>query len=127
MRDLGGYALVGATEDEIDYVDSETNQNVLIRYDGESGVEMGSLIRRAAFAMRFGQIEPLISGVRAGRHEVSSMSATSTTECRALAPFLQFDADAYPVVFDGRDPLCDRRLHHDRSLPVLPARREPGA
>ena len=32
-----------------------------VRYDGDSGVDMGSFIRRAAFAMRFGQIEPLIS------------------------------------------------------------------
>lgn len=98
---LGGYALVGATEDEIDYVDSETNQNEFIRYDGESGVEMGSFIRRAAFAMRFGQIEPLISGFVQDETKVIYIRDVHE-RVEALAPFLQFDADAYPVVFDGR-------------------------
>ena len=98
---LGGYALVGATEDEIDYVDSETNQNEFIRYDGESGVEMGSFVRRAAFAMRFGQIEPLISGFVQDETKVIYVRDVHE-RVEALAPFLQFDADAYPVVFDGR-------------------------
>ncbi len=98
---LGGYALVGATEDEIDYVDSESNQNVLTRYDGESGVGMGSLIRRAAFAMRFGQIEPLISNFVQDQTRVIYVRDVHD-RVEALAPFLEFDADAYPVVFDGR-------------------------
>ena len=98
---LDGYALVGATEPEIDYVDSETNENVLIRYEGESGVEMGSLVRRAAFAMRFGQIEPLISNfVQDSTRIIYVRDVHERVE--ALAPFLQFDSDAYPVVFDGR-------------------------
>ena len=98
---MSGYALVGATEDEIDYVDSETNENVPTRYDGESGVEMGSLVRRAAFAMRFGQIEPLISNfVQDSTRIIYVRDVHDRVE--ALAPFLQFDSDAYPVVFDGR-------------------------
>jgi len=98
---LDGYALVGTTVDEIDYVDSATGQDVAIRYDGQSGVEMGSLIRRAAFAMRFGQIEPLISNFVSGDTRVIYVRDVHD-RVEALAPFLQFDADAYPVVFDGR-------------------------
>ncbi|MEM9201376.1 MAG: UPF0182 family protein [Actinomycetota bacterium] len=98
---LGGYALVGTTVDEIDYVDSSTGQDVPIRYDGESGVAMGSLIRRAAFAMRFGQIEPLISNFVSDDTRVIYVRDVHD-RVEALAPFLQFDADAYPVVFEGR-------------------------
>ncbi len=97
----GGYALVGTTVDEIDYVDSVTGEDVLTRYEGTSGVGMGSLIRRAAFAMRFGQIEPLISNFVDDDTKVIYIRDVHD-RVEALAPFLEFDADAYPVVLDGR-------------------------
>ena len=98
---LGGYALVNASVDEIDFVDSATGQNVPFRYDGESGVEMGSLVRRLAFSLRFGQVEPLISNfVTPDTRVIFDRDVYDRVE--ALAPFLEFDADAYPVVFDGR-------------------------
>ena len=54
-----------------------------------------------AFAMRFGQIEPLISNFVAADTRVIYVRDVHD-RVEALAPFLQFDADAYPVVFDGR-------------------------
>ena len=98
---LGGYALVGATVDEIDYVDSATGEDVPTRYEGTSGVEMGGLFRRLAFAMRFGQIEPLISEFVADDTRVIYVRDVRQ-RVEALAPFLDFDADAYPVVLEGR-------------------------
>ncbi len=98
---LDGYALVGASVDEIDYVDSVTSENVLTRYEGESGVELGSFFRRAAFAMRFGQIEPLISNFVTDETRVI-YNRDVHQRVEELAPFLEFDADAYPVVVDGR-------------------------
>lgn len=98
---LGGYALVGATVDEIDYVDSATGQDVATRYEGSSGVAMNSLLRRFAFAMRFGQIEPLISEFVGDETRVIYVRDVRE-RVEALAPFLEFDADAYPVVLDGR-------------------------
>lgn len=98
---LPGYALVGATADEIDFVDSATGENVPTRYEGESGVKMGSIWRRAAFAMRFNQIEPLISEfVDSDTRIIYVRDVHQRVE--SLAPFLDFDADAYPVVIDGR-------------------------
>ncbi len=97
---LSGYALVGTSVDEIDYVDSGTNEDVLTRYEGDSGVAMGSLLRRAAFAMRFGQIEPLISNFVGGDTRVIYIRGVHD-RVRKLAPFLRFDSDAYPVVVDG--------------------------
>ncbi len=98
---LGGYALVSAGVDEIDFVDSATGEDVPTRYEGTSGVEMGSIWRRAAFAMRFGQIEPLISGFVTDETRVIYVRDVHD-RVEALAPFLDFDADAYPVVLDGR-------------------------
>lgn len=98
---LGGYALVGAGVDEIDFVDSATGEDVPTRYEGTSGVEMSSVWRRAAFAMRFNQIEPLISGFVTDDTRIIYVRDVHQ-RVEALAPFLDFDADAYPVVLDGR-------------------------
>ena len=62
-ENLGGYAVLGASRNEVDYTD-ENQQTLAVRYEelgGDGGVGMGSLFRRLAFALRFGQIEPLIS------------------------------------------------------------------
>jgi len=60
---LEGYAVVGASRDEVDFTD-ENQETRTVRYSdlgGEGGVQMGSMLRKVAFALRFGQIEPLIS------------------------------------------------------------------
>ena len=59
-ENLQGYALVGATRDEVDYVDGQGREESF-RYDGQGGVNMGSFLRQTAFALRFGQLDPLIS------------------------------------------------------------------
>jgi uncharacterized membrane protein (UPF0182 family) len=99
-EDLGGYALVDTTVSEIDYVDSETGADVPFLYDGSGGVEMGSFIRKAAFALRFRQIDPLISNFVDGDTRII-YNRDVHSRVQALAPFLEFDADAYPVIVDG--------------------------
>ena len=62
---------------------------------------MGSLFRRLAFALRFGQIEPLISNFVTEDSKV--MFVRDVRErVEKLAPFLHFDADPYPVLDNGR-------------------------
>jgi len=100
-EDLAGYALVDATVNEIDYVDSETGADVEFFYDGEGGVEMGSFLRKAAFALRFREIDPLISNFVDGDTRII-YNRDVHNRVSALAPFLDFDADAYPVIVDGR-------------------------
>jgi len=99
-EDLGGYALVDATVNEIDYVDSETGADVQFFYDGAGGVEMGSFLRKAAFALRFREIDPLISNFVDGDTRII-YNRDVHNRVEALAPFLDFDADAYPVIVDG--------------------------
>jgi uncharacterized membrane protein (UPF0182 family) len=97
---LSGYALVGATRDEVDYVDGN-NQDVAFRYDGDGGVGMGSFIRQAAFALRFAEFDPLISNFVDGDTRIIYVRDIRD-RVEKLAPFLEFDGDAYPVVVDDR-------------------------
>jgi hypothetical protein len=102
-ENLDGYAVLGASRNEVDYTD-ENQQTLAVRYDelgGDGGVGMGSLFRKMAFALRFGQIEPLISNFVTEDSKV--MFVRDVRErVEKLAPFLHFDADPYPVLEDGR-------------------------
>ncbi len=98
-ENLTGYAIVGATIPEVDY--TEANATVPFTYDGQDGVGIGSFFRRAAFALRFGDINPLISGFVDDDSRII-FNRDLRTRVESLAPFLEFDADPYPVVFDGR-------------------------
>ncbi len=100
-EDLGGYALVSTSVAEIDYVNSETGAEVETRYEGVGGVGMGSFIRKAAFAIRFQEIDPLISNFVTGDTRII-YNRDVQNRVEALAPFLEFDADTYPVIVDGR-------------------------
>ena len=98
-ENLTGYAIVGATIPEVDY--TEANETVPFTYDGEAGVGIGSFFRQSAFALRFGDINPLISGF-VGSDSRIIFNRDLRLRVQNLAPFLELDADPYPVVSDGR-------------------------
>ena len=58
-------------------------------------------MRRAAFALRFGSLDPLISG-QINSNTKLLMERDIRARVTKLAPFLQFDADPYPVVLGNR-------------------------
>ena len=102
---LGGYVVVDAKQPEFNYADGRAQRPVHpVRGQG----------RRRALELRCGGPRSRcasatstcsISGQITTRHEDPLPSATSATGCRSAAPFLEFDADPYPVV--ARRP--DRR------------------
>ena len=101
-EELGGYAIVGASRDEVDYTD-ENQETLEVRYadiGGEGGVSMGSLVRRVAFSLRFGELEPLISNFITEDSRVIYVRDVRE-RVEKLAPFLRFDADPYPVLHEG--------------------------
>src|SRR5205085_6888636 len=53
---LGGYAIVNTKQGELDAGVSSSH------YAGSGGVKLSSFMRKAAFALRFGELNPLISG-----------------------------------------------------------------
>ncbi|MBN2847181.1 MAG: UPF0182 family protein [Coriobacteriia bacterium] len=92
--------IVAATDlPEFDYpVGSE---NAETSYSGTGGIEVGSPLRRAAFAVRFSA--PQIVFSRYIRPDSQVLFRRSITErARALAPWLAIDGDPYPTVIDGR-------------------------
>ncbi|MGH9214194.1 MAG: UPF0182 family protein [Acidimicrobiales bacterium] len=95
---LGGYAMVNTRRDEIDYEDEEQTRTTT--YEGEDGVSVGSVVRRAAFALRFGSVNPLISDFLTGDSRVI-FNRDVVDRVETLAPFLHADADPYPVLLDG--------------------------
>ena len=99
-ENLEGYALVGATRDEVDYVDGQGNE-ASFRYTGDGGVSMGSFVRQAAFALRFGELDPLISNFVDGDTSIVYVRDVQD-RVKNVAPFLELDSDVYPVVYDGR-------------------------
>ncbi|MBW3580886.1 MAG: UPF0182 family protein [Actinobacteria bacterium] len=96
---LEGYVVVGTTRQEIDFQNEEGTQ--FTSYDGDDGVGMGSYLRRAAFALRFGDINPLISSSITGNSRILYQRDIKE-RAQALAPFLSFDADPYVVTLGGR-------------------------
>ncbi|HEY8546586.1 MAG TPA: UPF0182 family protein [Acidimicrobiales bacterium] len=97
-EDLGGYAVVDTGRAEVDYRSEDGTETTA--YEGADGVSIGSLFRKAAFALRFGDINPLLSSYLTDDSKVIYIRDV-VDRVHALAPFLHADADPYPVVLDG--------------------------
>ncbi len=97
---LDGYVITGAKQKEFNFAQQGARDNYT-RYQGKDGVELSNFVRKAAFALKFGQLDPLISGqITDGSKIMFNRDIKARVE--KLAPFLQFDADPYPVIVDGK-------------------------
>ena len=97
---LPGYAVVGTRRDEIS-LNSQTGAEESSRYEGGGGVEMGSFLRRAAFALRFGEWNLFVSNLISSESKILYVRDV-IDRVKLLAPFLAFDNDPYPVVTNGQ-------------------------
>ncbi len=100
--DSGNFVIVGTKEQEVDFpLESGTDTVAFNSYDGEGGIEIGSFFRRAAFALRFADINTLISGQITGDSRVLMVRNIRDRLSKA-APFLHADADPYVAIIGGR-------------------------
>ncbi len=83
---------------EFDYPSG--NNNVYTNYHGTGGVQMGSWWRRLAYAIRFGDLQILLSSDITPDSRI--LYNRTVQDAQRLAPYLQYDADPYPVVSGGR-------------------------
>ncbi|HWE54889.1 MAG TPA: UPF0182 family protein [Acidimicrobiales bacterium] len=97
--DTGGYVIAGSKTQEQDYENAQ-GAEVTNSYAGSGGVSAGSLIRRAAFALRFGDANFILSGQITPSSKVMYYR-NILGEVQKAAPFLAFDADPYAVVLDN--------------------------
>jgi uncharacterized protein len=87
---------------EIDFpTGGESGGATLNQYDGAAGVELSSIFRRLAFALRYRDLNILISSQLRPDSRVL-MERNILERVDRIAPFLAADSDPYPVVLDGR-------------------------
>ena len=99
-ENLGSYVLVGAQSKEFNY-QTLGKTDKFTRYHGKDGIVLSNIVRRAAFALRFGDFNALISGQVTSSTKVL-MERDIRDRVRKLAPFLKFDGDPYPVALGNR-------------------------
>jgi uncharacterized protein len=96
-RHTTNYVLTDSKQPEFDYPFT-TDQYT--QWKGTTGVPLSSTLRSLAFAIRFGDINLLISPQLTSQTQVLFNRAVQD-RVAALAPFLQFDQDPYIAVVDG--------------------------
>ncbi|MEQ1874865.1 MAG: UPF0182 family protein, partial [Ilumatobacteraceae bacterium] len=93
---LGGYSIVNTSVVETPCQGAEKAE-----YEGEYGVPLSSTLRRFAFALT--ELDYNLIGSSAITDESQLLMLRNPRErVQALAPFLSFDGDPYPVAIDGR-------------------------
>jgi uncharacterized membrane protein (UPF0182 family) len=93
----GDYVIVRSQEEEFDYPIGE--RNAMTTYQGTGGVRIGSLVNKAAFALRFGSYRILLSGAVTPDSRVM-MYRNIVDRVERIAPFLTYDQDPYLVIND---------------------------
>jgi uncharacterized membrane protein (UPF0182 family) len=97
------FIIAGSKEGEVDIpegtgADADTSTS---HYDGTGGVPLGNVFSRAAWALRFGDLNTLISGQVDSESRVM-IARNVFDRINRVAPFLYADSDPYMVVADGR-------------------------
>ena len=96
-----GYAVVDSSkEQEIDYL-RKSGAQANSSYHGTGGVPLDSWIKRAAFALRFGDWNPIISSYVTPGSKILYVRDVQQ-RVQAVAPFLSWDSDPYPVLVNGK-------------------------
>jgi uncharacterized membrane protein (UPF0182 family) len=94
------FVFVRTKSQELDYPSGD--QNVYTRYEGRGGIAVNSLLRKLAFAIRFGEKNVLLSDDLTSESRVMIYRDIGH-RVREAAPFLTFDRDPYVIITaDGR-------------------------
>ena len=129
------YVVVNSLQDEVDYPLSTEGQTVAYtNYSGEGGVGIGSFFRRLGFALRYSELNLLISNQLSDDSKLI-MERNIVSRVKKAAPFLYTDNDPYLALIDGNlfwiidmytvsdkypyaQPADTRRINENSGLPV---------
>ncbi|MGH3442111.1 MAG: UPF0182 family protein [Nitriliruptorales bacterium] len=100
-EDHDDYSIVRTGQDELDFEDSDTGEQVTTSYDGEGGVPVGTMLRRLAFALRMRDANLVLSDLIHDGSEIIFRRLVPE-RVQTVAPYLTLDGDPYPVVIDRR-------------------------
>lgn len=96
------FVIVRTRQQEVDFPLTAEGQSVSYNtYDGAGGVPIGNILRRAAFGLRFGDLNTVISNQLTSESRVL-MVRNINERLRKAAPFLYADNDPYMAIIDGR-------------------------
>ncbi len=96
------FVIVRTQQPEVDFPAGESETQVVRNtYDGAGGVPIGDLLRRAAFALRYGDLNTLISPELTGESRML-MVRNIVERLERIAPLLHADNDPYLTLVDGR-------------------------
>jgi uncharacterized protein len=97
------YAIVGGPagghQQELDYPSNGGQQNTT--YHGGGGVGVGSPLNRLLYAIKFRELNILLSGAINGDSKIL-YDRQPLARVAKVAPFLTLDGESYPVVADGQ-------------------------
>lgn len=94
-------APAGAKPREFDRPDASAAGQSYYTYSGKGGVEIGSLARRLAYAIKYREVKFLLSDAVNERSRLLD-HRDPIERVQRVAPWLTTDGNAYPTVVDGR-------------------------
>jgi uncharacterized protein len=95
------FVVVNTNQPEYDAPSAGGEGTNLSKYDGQGGVRLSDLSRRLAFALRFRDVNLLISNnITSNSRLMFNRDIRDRVE--RVAPFLHWDGDPYAIVIDGR-------------------------
>ena len=115
-RSSSSYVITGTKVREIDFQGEEGTEYTT--YEGEDGVEARRPVQAGRVRAALRRPQPAASRARSPASSKVLYIRDIRERVEALAPFLHFDADPYPVILDGSHQVDARRLHDDEPLPV---------
>jgi uncharacterized protein len=95
------YAIVDTHQLELDYPNSSASGQANTTYTGGGGVPVGSLLNRVLYAIKFRELNILLSGAIDGNSKIMYIR-DPLSRVEKVAPFLTLDSNTYPVVVGGQ-------------------------
>jgi uncharacterized membrane protein (UPF0182 family) len=95
------YAIVGGHQQELDYPNESTGGQQNTTYTGSGGVPIGSALNRLLYAIKYRQLNILLSGALDGKSKIMYIRDPLARVAK-VAPFLTLDGDPYPVISGGQ-------------------------
>jgi uncharacterized protein len=95
------YAIVGGHQLELDYPNNSASGQANTTYSGGGGVPVGSLLNRVLYAIKFRELNILLSGAIDGNSKIMYIRDPLSRVAK-VAPFLTLDGNDYPVVVGGQ-------------------------
>ena len=129
------YVVVNSLQEEVDYPLSTEGQSVAYtNYSGDGGVSIGSFFKRLGFALRYSELNLLISNQLSDDSKLI-MERNIVSRVKKAAPFLYTDNDPYLALVDGdlfwiidmytvsdkypyAQPADTRRINENSGLPM---------